>query len=58
MNQNDFERLNTLSEKALNETVSQSELTEFKQLLTYWNSLTELNLFGGFYTPDNEDLTA
>ena len=53
MNKNDFERLNSLSEKALNDSATQSELLEFKLLLTSRNTSTELNLFGGFYTPDN-----
>jgi len=49
MNSSEFERLNFLSEKALNETATDPELKEFSQLLNHWNSAVELNLFGGFY---------
>ncbi|NQZ82902.1 MAG: hypothetical protein HRT52_17975 [Colwellia sp.] len=49
MNTDEFERLNFLSEKALNETATDPELKEFSHLLNSWNSSVELNLFGGFY---------
>lgn len=49
MNKDEFNRLNQLSEKALNETATAVELREFSALLEIWNSSVELNLFGGFY---------
>jgi len=39
-----FDRLNLLSEKALNETASRNELKEFNALLGDWNSCIEFNL--------------
>ena len=54
MKKEEFNRLNALSEKALNDTVTHSELLEFKELLTSWNRSVELNSFGGFYTPNYE----
>ncbi|NQY87424.1 MAG: hypothetical protein HRT51_06645 [Colwellia sp.] len=53
MNQIDLERLNSLSEKALVETVSKDELDEFKNLLDAWSNSTELNLLQGFYLHRN-----
>ena len=53
MNMNSFERLNSLSEKALNETATPSEITEFNVLLNEWNSSAELNLFGGYHKKVN-----
>lgn len=47
MNQDKFERLNHLSEKALNETATPHEMKEFSQLLNDWNQSVELNLFNG-----------
>lgn len=37
MNIEEFECLNTLSEKAIIDTLTSSELNEFKRLLTLWN---------------------
>jgi len=45
MTNNDFESLNDLADKALNEAVTDNELKEFGQLLNVWNESTELNLF-------------
>ena len=45
MTGDEFERLNTLADKALNEVVTDNELKEFSQLLNVWNESTELNLF-------------
>ena len=45
MHTNDFERLNSLSEKAIGESATEDELKEFNQLLNEWNTSTELNLF-------------
>lgn len=42
-----FERLNTLSEKALYETATPQELEELTCLFKIWNSSMELNLFVG-----------
>ncbi len=49
MTNNDFERLNDLADKALNEVVTENELKEFSQLLNVWNESKELNL----YSPRN-----
>jgi len=49
MNQDEFERLNHLSEKALNETATPHEMKEFSQLLNDWNQSVELNLFSGLH---------
>lgn len=45
MTSDDFERLNTLADKALNDTATSNELKEFNQLLTVWNESAELNFF-------------
>ena len=45
MNQDEFERLNHLSEKALNETATPHEMNEFSQLLNDWNQSVEMNIF-------------
>ena len=47
MNMDEFERLNTLSEKAMNETASRNELKEFNELLAEWNASVEFNLLNG-----------
>jgi hypothetical protein len=44
MNMDQFERLNTLSEKAINDTATVNELEEFSNLLIAWNQSTEYNL--------------
>ena len=49
MNQDEFERLNHLSEKSLNETATPQEMKEFSQLLNDWNLSVELNLFSGLH---------
>jgi len=49
MNTEEFERLNELSEKALNETANEQELREFSMLLKRWNTSAELRLFGGYF---------
>ncbi len=46
----DFERLNTLSEKAMNDIATPHELKEFSQLLTTWNESTEYNVLHGLYS--------
>jgi hypothetical protein len=48
MSLEEFERLNELSEKALNETASEAELKEFSALLASWNASAELRLYGGY----------
>jgi len=49
-----FERLNVLSIKAINDTATPNELEEFKQLLTAWNKSTEYNLLQGIYAPNSK----
>ncbi|WP_257173763.1 hypothetical protein [Colwellia sp. M166] len=49
MNQDEFDRLNHLSEKALQEMATDNELEEFSQLLNDWNLSVELNLFSGLH---------
>lgn len=49
MNHDEFERLNHLSAKALNETATPNEMKEFSQLLNDWNQSVELNLFNGLH---------
>jgi hypothetical protein len=44
MTSDEFDRLNTLSEKALTETASRNELKEFNELLEDWNTSVEFNL--------------
>ena len=51
MTDNDFERLNVLADKALNDIATGNELKEFKQLLTEWNESAEMNLFSGHHSP-------
>jgi hypothetical protein len=51
MDNDDFERLNFLSEKAITKTATKNELKEFNILLNEWNSSEEFNLF-------NENLKA
>ncbi|NQZ23642.1 MAG: hypothetical protein HRT53_16525 [Colwellia sp.] len=59
MTTDDFARLNSLSEKAMNETASRNELkelkelkefnefNEFNELLEDWNECGEFNLING-----------
>ncbi|WP_440874617.1 hypothetical protein [Thalassotalea sp. PLHSN55] len=49
MNQDEFERLNHLSEKSLYKTATPNEMKEFSQLLNDWNQSVELNLFSGLH---------
>ena len=44
MTNEEFERMNILSEKAMNETASRNELKEFNELLDDWNTSVEFNL--------------
>jgi len=48
MTTDDFSRLNSLYEKAMNETASRNELKEFNELLDEWNECVEFNLLNGF----------
>ena len=43
MNMGQFERLNALPEKAINDSLTPIELEEFNKLLTFWNQSTEYN---------------
>jgi len=45
MEHTEFERLNALSEKAMNDKASPNELKEFNTLLSDWNDSAELNMF-------------
>jgi len=47
MTTDEFARLNSLSEKAMNETASRHELKEFNELLNDWNNCVEFNLING-----------
>ena len=47
MTTDDFTRLNSLSEKAMNETASRNDLKEFNELLSEWNDCVEFNLLNG-----------
>lgn len=49
METEEFERLNVLSEKAINDTATANELEEFSQLLIAWNESTEYNILHGGY---------
>jgi hypothetical protein len=49
MTDDDLERLNTLTDKALSETMKGDELREFNRLLTDWNESIELDLFSGHH---------
>ena len=49
MTDDDLERLNTLTDKALSETMTGSELREFNELLTDWNDSIALELFSGHH---------
>jgi hypothetical protein len=52
MDELEFDRLNLLSEKALRDTATSTELAEFNQLLTIWNTAGEVNLFNGKYSSE------
>ena len=47
MANDEFERLNTLSQKAINETASQNELKELSTLVEDWNKSVQFNLTHG-----------
>jgi len=55
MQSEEFYRLNALSEKAMNDIVSSSELKEFNQLLTIWSESLEYNSLPGFHSPNPKD---
>lgn len=44
MTTDEFARLSSLSEKAMNETASRNQLKEFNELLEDWNASVEFNL--------------
>jgi len=54
MKTEEFERLNSLSEKAMIDIATPKELQELKQLLILWNESTEYNMIQGIYTPNSE----
>ena len=45
MTNDEFERLNALADKAINEAATGDELKEFNQLLIVWNETEEFDLF-------------
>jgi hypothetical protein len=45
MTNDDFDRLNILADKALNDNTTDNEQKEFSQLLSLWSITTSLNLF-------------
>tara|TARA_R110000744_G_scaffold150636_2_gene263980 strand:- start:254 stop:442 length:189 start_codon:yes stop_codon:yes gene_type:complete len=47
MTSEEFDRLNILAEKALNEVATGYELEELSSLLSLWNETVELNLLSG-----------
>jgi hypothetical protein len=47
MTKYDFERLNSLSEKALSETATRCELKEFYGLFEQWSASVRFNLING-----------
>ena len=55
MEKEQFERLNALAVKAINDTATPKELEEFEQLLIAWNQSTEYNLLQGIYVPNSND---
>ena len=55
MDTEQYERLNALSLKAINDTATPNELEEFKQLLNAWNISTEYNLLQGTYALNSKD---
>jgi len=54
MNQNDFERLNLLSEKSLLETITPDEFEELNQLMNDWNTSVEFNLVQGIFSHEGQ----
>ena len=55
MTKENFERLNVLSEKAINEIVPTNELEEFNQLLNLWSESTEYNILQGFHLSNSQN---
>jgi hypothetical protein len=55
MDTEEFERLNLLSEKAINDSLTPIELEEFNKLFTSWNESTEYNLIQGTCLFDSKD---
>ena len=48
MKREEFERLNTLSKKATNQTTTSSKFEQFNKPLTIWNESTEYQAVGFF----------
>lgn len=57
MTQKNFERLNFLSEKSVNDTITFRELIEYKKLIDDWNSAFELDQLKDLYSIDLSDHT-
>ena len=47
MTNDEFERMNNLSEKAIQDLASDEELKEFKELVSDWNGSVHFNLYNG-----------
>jgi hypothetical protein len=50
MTTDDFDRLNILADKVLNDSATDNELKDFSQLLSVWSISTSLNLFNGHHS--------
>jgi hypothetical protein len=55
MTNDEFERLNYLSEKAITETANPNELREFKRLMDLWNISYEFNLLNNGVKKVNQE---
>lgn len=55
MTQNNFERLNFLSEKSVNDTITFRELIEYKKLIDDWNSAFEFDQLNHLYSIELSD---
>lgn len=54
MNQYDLDRLNYISKKSLDESITPDELKEFKELIDDWSESPEYNLLEGFHQYTDE----
>ncbi len=50
MTQKNFDRLNFLSDKSVNDTITSMELKEYKKLLDNWNTTFELDELNDSYS--------
>lgn len=56
MNKEQFERLNVLSKRSINDTVTPNELEELMRLLVLWNESIEFNLLQYIFIFDSKNL--